>query len=120
MAANLIVAMTVVATCGCRVDFGQPSLFERRNRFTRCWVLTAEDLKSRSAQLTERSRADTASHDRVDILAVQGRDRLAHSMSVVEVLVLDRPALAALGIHHNEGRRRPEVPAHLALQTLVL
>ena len=71
-------------------------------------------------QPRERARANAAHNDRIDLLVVESFHRIARSMRVVLVLVVDRCKGIRVRIDNHEYRSRAEMVVHGTLYPLVL
>jgi len=109
----------VLRTGHVRLHELQRSCLERCNRLPDRRVLRDIDTDVRGVELVERPHADPADNHAVDLFALKGLERHAHAVTLMLIVVADRSAASAVGVHDHESRRRTEVGADRALKPLV-
>jgi hypothetical protein len=82
-------------------------------------VFGQESLNAHGLQLAQGAHANAPYDHAVDLLVGEGAERLAHSMTVVGVVVGNRPEVPGPGVHDHEKGRRTEMSAHRTLEAQI-
>jgi hypothetical protein len=65
--------------------------------------LCLKNLDTKLVQFSQRARTDTPDHDCIDVLIVQGFQRIARAMRMMLVFVIDRCYGVAVRLDNEEG-----------------
>jgi hypothetical protein len=82
-------------------------------------MLSAEDSNTRELQFAQRPHADSGNDNPVQRFTPERCKRSAHAVVMVLIEVRDGTTQLAVSVHYQKTRRRAEVIAHSAFNTLV-
>ena len=112
--------VTMAATGMARLVFRQPIGPKERNVFGDGPFLCLEYPHPGSIQFVKRTAANAANHDCIHLMSAKTCHRIAGPVLVNPVAVVDGYYLAGYHVNHDKPRRRPEMPMHLTLQTIIV
>src|SRR4030042_3188351 len=113
-------AMSMACTGMLQGELGKILTFQHMDIFSDSLRLCLKNFNTLLVQFDKRACTDTSDNNRINFLIIQCFDRVAGTMCMMLIVVVDRCHIVAISLNNNECRGRAEMSIHLTVHTFSL